>query len=255
MTDPKLPNPSELKEEPSNSELFAHLDFGDLVVKAPKLKKGSTMVLSSPLGTARIRGTMFQLIATFNPITGDISGGVNLISGDIDFTDTSGNSVSLVSGQSIVSATSKLGENLGSQDGELVDLGSIFGPSLLGGALPPAIDMLFPAELDETESGDSTADQSDIGLFAQTSILSATGSGGGWEIVHKIASDVFFDIEESENSSSSFSFESMQFAVTLDTPNPELGFPLRQLFFRAYLTPRTLLIPSGSSSIHGTQGK
>ena len=41
------------------------------------------MVLSSPLGTAGIRGTMFQLVAVRNPVTGDITGGVNLISGDI----------------------------------------------------------------------------------------------------------------------------------------------------------------------------
>jgi len=125
-------------EEPSNSELLAHLDFGELIVKAPKLNKGSTMVLSSPLGTAEIRGTMFQMMAVRNPLTGDISGGVNLISGDIDFTDTSGNSVSLVSGQSVVAATSKLGESIGSQSGGLVDLSSTFGPALTGTGMPPA---------------------------------------------------------------------------------------------------------------------
>ena len=78
--------PSELEEEPTQSQLLAHLDFGELVVKVPKLKKGSNMILSSPLGTAGIRGTMFQFLAVRNPITGDITGGVNLISGDISFT-------------------------------------------------------------------------------------------------------------------------------------------------------------------------
>ena len=113
-------NPSELEEEPSQSELLAHLDFGNLIVKAPKLNKGSTMVLSSPLGTAGIRGTMFQLVAVRNPVTGDITGGVNLISGDISFTDVGGNEVSLVSGQSLQLASGKLGESMATVPGGLV---------------------------------------------------------------------------------------------------------------------------------------
>ena len=72
-----LPEPSKLEEEPSQSQLLAHLDYGELVVKVPKLEKGSTMNLSSPLGTAGIRGTMFQMMAVRNEITGDIMGGVN----------------------------------------------------------------------------------------------------------------------------------------------------------------------------------
>ena len=62
----EVTSPSKMEEEPSNSELLAHLDFGELIVKAPKLNKGSKMVLSSPLGTAGIRGTMFQLMAVRN---------------------------------------------------------------------------------------------------------------------------------------------------------------------------------------------
>ena len=68
-----VPNPSELEEEPSRSQLLAHLDFGELVVKVPKLKKGSSMILSSPLGTAGIRGTMFQLMAVFTISANDSS--------------------------------------------------------------------------------------------------------------------------------------------------------------------------------------
>ena len=104
--------PGKLEEEPTQSELSAHLDFGELVVKAPKLKKGSSMKVTSPLGTAGIRGTMFQFMAVRNPVTGDISGGINLISGDIDFTDTEGNPVTLVSGQCLQVGTNKLGETL-----------------------------------------------------------------------------------------------------------------------------------------------
>ena len=43
-----ISSPSKLEEEPSQSQLLAHLDFGELVVKVPKLKKGSNMILSSP---------------------------------------------------------------------------------------------------------------------------------------------------------------------------------------------------------------
>ena len=222
VTNAALTNPSKMEEEPSNSELLAHLDFGELIVKAPKLNKGSTMVLSSPLGTARIRGTMFQMMAVRNPLTGDISGGVNLISGDIDFTDTSGNLVSLVSGQSIVAASSKLGESIGSQSGGLVDLSSTFGPALSGSGMPPAMDSLFPPEA--AGDGEGSSEESSSSDFA-SSPLSAGGAGGGWEMVHELASAVFFEIEESESSSSNISFESMQMAVTLDTPSPQLSSP------------------------------
>ena len=34
-----MPLPSKMKEEPSQSRFLAHLDFGELVVKVPKLKK------------------------------------------------------------------------------------------------------------------------------------------------------------------------------------------------------------------------
>ena len=224
VSNAKITNPSKMEEEPSNSELFAHLDFGELIVKAPKLNKGSMMVLSSPLGTAGIRGTMFQLMAVRNPLTGDISGGINLISGDIDFTDTSGNAVTLVSGQSIVAATSKLGENIGAQSGGLVDLTSTFGPGLSGTRMPPAMDSLFPSASTES-SEESSADDSSSSAFESGGLLAGGASGGGWEMIHEIASDVFFEIEGAESSSSSITFESMLVAVSLDTPTPELAAP------------------------------
>ena len=223
VTNAGVTDPSKMEEEPSNSELLAHLDFGELIVKAPKLNKGSKMVLSSPLGTAGIRGTMFQMMAVRNPLTGDISGGVNLISGDIDFTDTSGTSVSLVSGQSIIAATSKLGDSIGSQSGGLVDLSSTFGPALTGSGMPPAMDSLFPAEA-TAGSEDSSESSSSSSPFA-SSTLSGGGVAGGWEVIHEIASEVFFEIENTESSSAGISFESMQFAVTLDTPSPQLSSP------------------------------
>ena len=136
--------PGKLEEEPTQSELSAHLDFGELVVKAPKLKKGSSMKVTSPLGTAGIRGTMFQFMAVRNPVTGDISGGINLISGDIDFTDTEGNPVTLVSGQCLQIGTNKLGETVASQAGDLVNLTATYGNALTLGFVPPTLQMIFP---------------------------------------------------------------------------------------------------------------
>ena len=182
------------------------------------------MVLSSPLGTAGIRGTMFQLMAVRNPLTGDISGGINLISGDIDFTDTSGNAVTLVSGQSIVAATSKLGENIGAQSGGLVDLSSTFGPGLSGAGMPPSMDMLFPAEASEG-SGDEDGDDSTDSSVASNSLLSSSSSGGGWEMIHEIASEVFLKLKARNHLQSSITFESMLLAVSVETPSPQLTSP------------------------------
>ena len=98
-----------LEEEPSTSQLEIHLDFGNLVVKAPKLGTGSSMRLTSPLGTAGIRGTIFQMVVVRNSQTGEISGGVNLLSGDIEFTDLSGNVSPLASGQGMKLSSNRLG--------------------------------------------------------------------------------------------------------------------------------------------------
>ncbi|MBT5716129.1 MAG: hypothetical protein HOI70_04375, partial [Opitutae bacterium] len=210
-------NPSELEQEPSQSELLAHLDFGNLIVKAPKLNKGSTMVLSSPLGTAGIRGTMFQLVAVRNPVTGDITGGVNLISGDISFTDVGGNEVSLVSGQSLQLASGKLGESMATMPGGLVNLTATYGESLSGGAMPPSIDMLFP------EVNGKGASASSIGSIS--SLESIQSADTDWEMVHEIASEIFFTIEASETSSASFTFNDISDAVSVSTPTPQTQAP------------------------------
>ena len=213
-----VPEPSKLEEEPSNSTLLAHLDFGELIVKAPKLQKGSTMTLSSPLGVAGVRGTMFQMMAVRNPVTGDISGGINLISGDIDFSGVDGNQVSLVSGQSIQAASSKLGEAMASQTGGLIDLTSTYGPALTGNSLPPTVEQIFPG-YEEGGDGESSSDSS-------LSSASAFGSGNSWEMVHELATDIFFSIEEAETASSNFSFENISNAVTVDIPEPALTPPV-----------------------------
>ena len=206
-------NPSQIEEEPSPSELLAHLDFGNLIVKAPKLKKGSSMVLSSPLGTAGIRGTMFQLVAVRNPVTGDITGGVNLISGDITFTDVAGNDVNLASGQSLQLASGKLGESMATMPGGLVNLTATYGGSLTRGEMPPSIDMLFPGV-----TGTDSVTVTSSPTMSQT-------MDTDWEMVHEIASDIFFTIESTEMSSSKFSFDDISDAVTVSTPTPQAKAP------------------------------
>ena len=48
-------------EEPSKSEVNIDLDFGALIVKTKKLNKNSSFSINSPVGTAGIRGTEFQM--------------------------------------------------------------------------------------------------------------------------------------------------------------------------------------------------
>ena len=212
-----LPDPSKLEEEPSQSKLLAHLDFGELIVKVPKLKKGSIMNLTSPLGTAGIRGTMFQMMAVRNEITGDIMGGVNLISGDIDFTDTNGIQTGLFSGQSIQLATSRLGETRATETGGLVNLSKKFGSSLTEDVVPQPIEMLFTlADSSGEENSDESSQTSESISFSQN-------QSSSWDNVHDLASEIFFEIEESENNSESFSFSSLSLAEGTEVPNEVVG--------------------------------
>ena len=214
--------PGKLEEEPTQSELSAHLDFGELVVKAPKLKKGSSMKVTSPLGTAGIRGTMFQFMAVRNPVTGDISGGINLISGDIDFTDTEGNPVTLVSGQSLQVGTNRLGETVASQAGELVNLTATYGNALTLGFIPPTLQMVFPGlvnDLGEPISQDSSEPES--GFSPPPPPVAATG----FDFIQNIATEIFFEIESAEVSSAEFTFESMQMAPEVEAPIPQTQAP------------------------------
>ena len=183
-----LPDPAMLEEEPSQSNLLAHLDFGELVVKVPKLKRGSTMNLSSPLGTAGIRGTMFQMMAVRNEITGDIMGGVNLISGDIRFTNVEGVKNDLFSGQSIQLATSRLGESKASETGGLVNLTKKFGASLSQDVVPQPIEMLFESVENEVDTENGATSVDSFSSFSEN--LSV-----GYVNVHDLASEIFFEIE------------------------------------------------------------
>ena len=51
----------DLKEEPSSSSVLVNLEVGSLVVQTKKLNKKSNFEISSPVGTAGIRGTEFKM--------------------------------------------------------------------------------------------------------------------------------------------------------------------------------------------------
>ena len=58
----------QLTAEPSTSQVSLDMDVGSLVVQTKKLNKSSTFAISTPTGTARIRGTQFQM--AMSPNTG-----------------------------------------------------------------------------------------------------------------------------------------------------------------------------------------
>ncbi len=212
-----LPLPGELEEEPSTSHLKIHLDTGDLVVKAPRLKRGSSLKLTSPLGTAQIRGTMFQIVVARDPDTGTVSGGVNLISGDIDFTDVSGDVSILASGQGLEVSTGKLGDSSGGVSGELRDLSAKFGPVLAGtGTFPPIVAPPDAVTLPPEGVVAPEAPAPTVGYLPRED---------GWGSIHDIATDTFFEIEEAEFSVSSVTFDAIESSVSVDTPTPALTAP------------------------------
>ena len=52
---------SEVQQEPSSSQINLDLDTGSLVVQTKKLDRTSSFTIDSPVGTAGIRGTQFQM--------------------------------------------------------------------------------------------------------------------------------------------------------------------------------------------------
>ena len=75
-----------LQQEPSSSQTKLKLDYGDLVFNVKKLNNASAFILDSPVGSAAIRGTAGQMAVTVNE-SGVASGGVNMVEGQVSFTD------------------------------------------------------------------------------------------------------------------------------------------------------------------------
>jgi formylglycine-generating enzyme required for sulfatase activity len=70
---------ADLQEEVSSSTLSLDLQIGDMVVDVKKLKKESNFAITSPLGTAGIRGTQFKLVSL------EDSTKLSVLNGIVDF--------------------------------------------------------------------------------------------------------------------------------------------------------------------------
>ena len=66
--DAKAGSFSQLQAEPSTSQVSIDMEIGSLVVQTKKLNKASSFSISTPVGTAGIRGTQFQM--AMSPNTG-----------------------------------------------------------------------------------------------------------------------------------------------------------------------------------------
>ena len=89
----------ELPAEPSSSQTKLKLEKGNLYFKVKTLAATSSYEIDSPIGSAGIRGTGGEMEVQINP-DGSASGGVNMLEGDVEFTDPSGNTVNVGAGQS-----------------------------------------------------------------------------------------------------------------------------------------------------------
>ena len=66
--DAKVGSFSQLQAEPSTSQVSIDMEIGSLVVQTKKLNKASSFSITTPVGTAGIRGTQFQM--AMSPNTG-----------------------------------------------------------------------------------------------------------------------------------------------------------------------------------------
>jgi len=74
---------AEMKYEPSKSKTTGFLEYGDIITGVKKLKPGSSLEVSTPLGTAGIRGTDFQTSAVKNSNGSPKSFTVGVASGEV----------------------------------------------------------------------------------------------------------------------------------------------------------------------------
>ena len=89
---------ADLAAEPSSSQTKLKLEQGNLFFKVKTLAATSSYEIDSPIGTAGIRGTGGEMKVQKLP-NGGATGGVNMLEGEVDFTDPSGNTVNVGAGQ------------------------------------------------------------------------------------------------------------------------------------------------------------
>ena len=100
---------SEMKTEPSNSKLSTFLEYGEVTSGVKKLKPGSSLTVSTPLGTAGIRGTDFKVGLQRDSKGGSKGLNVSVASGEVTVA-TKGGAASVKGGFS-TSVTVTPGEN------------------------------------------------------------------------------------------------------------------------------------------------
>ena len=93
-------NLSEMKTEPSNSKLATFLEYGEVTSGVKKLNKGSSLNVTTPLGTAGIRGTDFQVGLQRDSSGASKSLSVTVASGEVAVSTSSGGTTSVTGGSS-----------------------------------------------------------------------------------------------------------------------------------------------------------
>jgi hypothetical protein len=104
---------SELQAEPSKSTTKLKLSYGEMVFDVKKLNVGSSFEIDSPVGSAGIRGTTGQMEMEVDPITGTVTGGVNMVEGSVQYTDPSGATMQVNQGQSTTTSVTSTGQQIG----------------------------------------------------------------------------------------------------------------------------------------------
>ncbi|NBS51701.1 MAG: hypothetical protein EBS96_03600, partial [Spartobacteria bacterium] len=85
-----------LEKEPTSSQTKLKLDYGDVVCKVKKLSSTSTMVVSTPLGVAGIRGTTFKVTVRINSDGTPQKAQVSVVEGAVAFSQSGGSEAPLV---------------------------------------------------------------------------------------------------------------------------------------------------------------
>jgi len=101
----------EMESEPSKSQTTGNLAFGDVTASVKKLKPGSSMQITTPLGVAGIRGTTFRVSSRNNPDGTPSSSSVAVTEGQVEFSPQGGGEPSQVTAglSSVITVTP--GEN------------------------------------------------------------------------------------------------------------------------------------------------
>lgn len=93
-------NIAQLKEEPTISQTRLKLAYGDMVFDVKRLNERSSMIIETPLGITKIKGTSGGISSRKNE-DGTLSGGTQLISGQVEVISTDGVPQSITPGQSV----------------------------------------------------------------------------------------------------------------------------------------------------------